>query len=307
MSPPRITLAVLAYNQAPCIDAAVGSALAQTCEPVEILLSDDGSTDDSFTRMSSLAARYRGPHQVVARRNEQNLGIGGHYNEIVRVARGSLIVTMAGDDISVPERVARIAAAWDERGGRVDLIASHLIDMTQEGQLAGILRVDDLSRWHGAADWARARPHVIGAAHAFTKRLFERFGPLDKRLSYEDQIMTFRALVSGGACTIDAPLVHYRRGGISARAPSSEARRARAATLNTRQLVENEQLLRDARTAGVLDDVGPALERNGARLRYFDRLLQAPDLPARLRTFASARGVPWGWRLRKFWFCVGPR
>jgi glycosyltransferase involved in cell wall biosynthesis len=304
---PRITLAVLAYNQSSCIEAAVGSALAQVCEPVEILLSDDASTDDSFARMAALAAGYRGPHQVSARRNERNLGVGGHYNEIVRLARGSLLVTMAGDDISVPQRVARIAAAWDDSGGRLDLIASHLLDMTPAGRLEGMLRVDDLSRWHGAADWARARPYVIGAAHAFTKRIFERFGPLDARLTYEDQVITFRALLSGGARTIDEPLVQYRRGGLSAGAPSRAERRAHAGTMNERQLIEHEQIERDARMAGMLDVVGPAIERNGKRLRYFDRLLAAPDLAARWRIFAASNEVPWGWRWRKFWASAGSR
>lgn len=307
MTAPRITLAVLAYNQSAFIDAAVRSAIGQECEPVEILLSDDASADDSFERMSALAQAYQGPHQVVVRRNPRNLGIGAHYNELVRAARGSLVITMAGDDISAPDRVARIASTWDESQGRLDLIASHLHDMTQDGGIAGVLRVDDLSRWHGASDWARQRPYVVGAAHAFTKRLFDTFGPLDDRITYEDQIITFRALMSGGAATIDLPLVNYRRGGVSARAHSPQVRRDRAAMLNARQLVENAQLLQDARTAGVLDIVGETLRQEQRRLHYFEQLLNAPDRGTRWRAFASAHDVPWGWRWRKFWFCIAPR
>ena len=46
--PPRITLAVLAYNQSHFIEDAVRSALGQVCEPVEVLLSDDASPDTTF-------------------------------------------------------------------------------------------------------------------------------------------------------------------------------------------------------------------------------------------------------------------
>lgn len=298
---PRITLTVLAYNQSAYIEEAVRSALGQQCEPVEILLSDDASTDDTYARMSALAAAYQGPHTVILRRNERNLGIGGHYNSLVSAARGQLIVTMAGDDISTPDRVARIAAAWDQSARQLDLIASHLHDMTAEGNTAGTLRVDDLARWRSPADWVRQRPHVIGAAHAFTKRLFDRFGPLGDGVAYEDQIITFRALLSGGACTIDAPLVHYRRGGISARPSTAEARRARMALQNARHLAETEQLLRDAAAAQVLGVVGPALRHEQIKLRYFERLLSAASLAERLRTLAGAHDVPWGWRWRKFW------
>jgi len=108
---PRITLAVLAYNQSATIDTAVQSALGQQCEPVEVLLSDDASPDDTFDKMQAAASAYTGPHQVVVRRNARNLGIGEHYNEVMRAARGRLIVMMAGDDISTPDRVARTAAA----------------------------------------------------------------------------------------------------------------------------------------------------------------------------------------------------
>jgi hypothetical protein len=146
----------------------------------------------------------------------------------------------------------------------------------------------------------------VGAAHAFTKRLFERFGPLDERITYEDQIITFRALLGGGAVTIDAPLVDYRRGGVSARAQSPQDRRARAAMLNMRQLVENAQLLHDAGTAGVLEVVGETLRKEQRRLHYFERLLNAPDRAARWRIFTGAHEVPWNWRWRKFWFCVAP-
>ena len=85
---PRITLVVFAYNQSAMIDAAIDSALAQVGEPIEILLSDDASPDDTFARMQAKAAAYRGPHQVRVRRNPTNLGINGHFNAVVEAAQG---------------------------------------------------------------------------------------------------------------------------------------------------------------------------------------------------------------------------
>ena len=72
----RVTLAILAYNQEQFVDSAVRSALAQVCEPIEILVSDDCSSDGTFDRIQQLVGEYRGPHRAIARRNPENLGIG---------------------------------------------------------------------------------------------------------------------------------------------------------------------------------------------------------------------------------------
>jgi glycosyltransferase involved in cell wall biosynthesis len=310
---PRITLAVLAYNQSRFIDDAVRSALGQVCEPVEVLLSDDASPDTTFAQMQALAAAYRGPHQVVLRRNPHNLGIGEHYNEVLRAARGELIVMMAGDDLSLPERVALSAKAWDESGGRLDLIACDLVDMSHDGADLGVLEVDDLARWKTLDDWARRRPYIVGAGHAFTRRLFDRFGPLAPGVAYEDQVNLLRALCGGGAVTLHQPLVRYRRGGVSDR--MREFSGAQYVAWTRRQSIKHvalhAQWLADARIAGCFDLVDRATRREHDRELFIRDLLAAPDLASRLRVTRGARSVDLGWRVRKLlywqWPALGAR
>jgi glycosyltransferase involved in cell wall biosynthesis len=305
---PRITLVVLAYRQAQFIDDAVRSALAQQCEPIEVLLSDDASPDSTHEQMRALADAYRGPHQVVVRRNERNLGIGAHFNEVVRAARGELIVLMAGDDLSLPERVARVAQAWDASQQRLDLVASHLIDMSPDGLDVGEVRVDDLAQCRSVEDWARRRPYIVGAAHAFTRRCFDRFGPLRPDVSHEDQVNLLRAVCGGGACTIDAPLVRYRQGGVSDRMRhfSAEQFMARARRVNAAHLALHQQWLADARTAGHEAVVADAIRRDDLRERFLQAVLGAPDLAARWRALGAHRDVSLGWRLRKFAYLSMP-
>ena len=305
---PRITLVVLAYRQSTFIDAAVASALAQDCEPLEILLSDDCSPDRTHEQMAALAAVYRGPHEVVLRRNARNLGIGGHFNEVVCAARGELIVMMAGDDLSLPDRVARIAAAWDASGRTLDLIASHLVDMDHDGRNLGVLRVDDLARWRTVGDWARGRPYIVGAGHAFTRRLFERFGPLGPLVAYEDQINMLRALCGGGAGTIDAALVRYRRGGVSDRLRDFSGERFMAwmRRQTGKHVALHEQWLQDARRAGCEPLVEQATRREYRRELFLQALLAEPRLAGRWRATRAHREVALGWRLRKFAYLAWP-
>jgi glycosyltransferase involved in cell wall biosynthesis len=305
---PRITLAVLAYNQSRFVDAAVASALAQECEPVEVLLSDDASIDTTFEQMQAQAQAYRGPHQVVLRRNPRNLGIGEHFNAVLREARGDLLVMTAGDDISLPQRVAKTAQAWDASGQRLDLIACNLIDMSPEGEDLGVLEVDDLAQWKTLDDWARRRPYIVGAGHAFTLRLFQRFGPIPTRVAYEDQVNTFRALCGGGAVTLHEPLVRYRRGGVSDR--MREFSGAHYVEWTRRQNIKHvalhEQWLDDARVAGCHDLVAAATRREYDRELFIRELLAAPDLAGRLRVTRQARHVDLGWRVRKLMYWQWP-
>jgi glycosyltransferase involved in cell wall biosynthesis len=285
----RISLALLAYNQARCIDEAVRSALAQVCEPIEIILSDDCSTDDTFDRMQALVAAYRGPHEVVLRRNEVNLGIGTHFTTLMGLARGALVFNMAGDDISLPNRVARIAQAWDESGQRLDLIASHLFDMTEQGEDRGVIEVDRLQDWRGLDDWIEEKPYVVGAAHALTPRLFERFGPLGAGVSNEDQVTTFRALLSGGAHTVEEPLVRYRRGGLSSGAFQARDFRNLETRLNRVHLAVCAQWEQDARVAGVERHVRDVLDWHIRWELFVKRLLEARTLREQVATVRSAR------------------
>src|SRR4051794_16250166 len=106
-SRPLVTFAVFSYNQEPFIRQAVRAALDQTYARLQIVLSDDSSSDGTFDAMRQMAAEYRGDHQITLNRNDKNLGIGGHIRKLAELAKGEVIVIAAGDDISFPERTSR--------------------------------------------------------------------------------------------------------------------------------------------------------------------------------------------------------
>ena len=306
----RISLLLLAYNQAQVVEAAVRSCLAQEGEPLEIVLSDDASTDATYSVLCDLASAYQGPHQVRVRRNPVNLGIGEHYNQAIANSSGKLLVTAAGDDISLPHRVQTLAAAWDANGQTAELIASHVIDMSSDGICGDVIRVDDLSRWSSAQDWTRKRPHVIGASHAFTRRMHERFGSFSKDLSYEDQVMALRACCMGGGITVDEPLVQYRRGGVSAGAAKqlgasqyliSQERK------HVKQLALFAQVNRDLICAGLAQLWRGKVKRYHSRSQLALQMLEAQDTWSRLTLPFQIPGAGWYWSCRhalKYEWCA---
>lgn len=76
---PSISIILTGHNQEHCIRDAIRSVFGQDYEgPVEIILSDDGSSDGTFAVMQEMAAQYRGPYRVILNRNETPLGRGPH-------------------------------------------------------------------------------------------------------------------------------------------------------------------------------------------------------------------------------------
>src|SRR5215212_7155005 len=97
---PLVTFALFAYNQERFIAEAVRGALSQTYSPLEIIISDDGSTDRTFEIIEGEVAGYAGPHEIRLNRIEQNIGWGAHINLVMEMVKGKLIVVAAGDDVS---------------------------------------------------------------------------------------------------------------------------------------------------------------------------------------------------------------
>jgi glycosyltransferase involved in cell wall biosynthesis len=223
VSRPRVTLFVLAYRQEAQVAAAIEGAFAQDGSPLgaplEILLSDDASPDGTYRVMQAMAAAYAGPHRVRLNRNPRNLGLIGHLNRVMELASGDLLVQNAGDDVSRPDRVARLAAAWAaDPSVRAVHSAVRRIDAAGRAVPSGGDRppMADVGAAEVIADSRPGRRrHLIGASLAWDRRLWEAFGPLPAAALVEDRPIAFRAALTGRIAWLDAPLLDYREGGAS--------------------------------------------------------------------------------------------
>ena len=307
-SRPLVSILLIAYRQADTVGDALRGALAQTYQPLEILASDDASGDGTWEALCEAAAGYAGPHHLALNRNEHNLGIGAHLSLLAQRAQGELLFVAAGDDVSLPQRVERVVEAWLAHERRPDLIASALADLDAEGRVHGEIVPSDLAAYTSLAQWAAQPPHVVGAAQAWTKRLFDRFGPLPPGTVAEDLVMVFRALGSGGAITLREPLVQYRRGGISRRRRKLYASDVieRLLKNNRHALVETEQMLKDARLMGRYDEIGTHLERTLARERFIAALFGAGSAFEKLGIALRAGEQPLALRLRLLTYAAAP-
>ncbi|PVA11533.1 glycosyl transferase [Pelagivirga sediminicola] len=199
---------LLSYNQEDTIVASAQSVLDQACEPIEVILSDDASTDETFKKISDLAHSYRGPHRIVARQNAVNMGVNRHIERAIKLADSDLMIWTAGDDINFPHRAQRIIDAYRKTGAK--LIFSDAQTVLKDGSRGSdaykrALLYHESSVKSAAISFAL----YLGATAAWHKDLYRKYGGFPAERAYEDLILGFRAVLEDSIHYIEEELVLY--------------------------------------------------------------------------------------------------
>jgi glycosyltransferase involved in cell wall biosynthesis len=104
MSSPLVTILVPTYKRAEFLKVALESALAQTHKPLEILVLDDASPDNT----PEVVAQYSSDSRIRYVRHEQNKNISGNWRFGIENARGEFFAILHDDDSFEPEFIARL-------------------------------------------------------------------------------------------------------------------------------------------------------------------------------------------------------
>lgn len=213
---PLVTFSLFAYNQEKYIREAVEAAFAQTYEPLEIILSDDCSTDNTFSIMNMLARAYVGPHKIIVRQTEKNIGTLAHVVDVANISKGAIIVLAAGDDISKPERTKCLVGHWIRTGAwgmcsRFDRIGEggQIISQGEEVQL---LSSSGYRLRQYINDDSEQVDIIHGATSAYNRKLFDYLDikKHDYILSEDGVLSVLLHLLSKDIVKIDESLVFYR-------------------------------------------------------------------------------------------------
>lgn len=205
---PKVTLFVYAYNHENFIGNAIDAALSQSYSNLEIILSDDNSTDRTFEIMQEKAQTYDGPHKLILNKNESNLGISGHLNKIMTMGSGDWFVLAAGDDISFPNRVEMI----------FEKIKDHPEIMSMN---SGFDIIDQNGHFKNYQGFCSNRLYVMGATGAWNRKIFDFFGPITQPTTAEDVVIPFRALLLGKIFLLNSATIFYREHDKSVSSPSN--------------------------------------------------------------------------------------
>jgi len=206
---PRVSAAIITHNRAHFLDDAIASVLGQTFRDLELIVVDDGSTDETAAVVEPYLDRIRYVRQ-------ENRGKAAARNRAVELARGELIAFCDSDDMWYPDRLERQLGALAEKP-HVGMVHGHVAVIDSGGHV--------LPR---KTTSARA---VFGAAHRKTptyasyaidcrclsstilvkRAVFDAVGWYDCELPIEDYdfylrlVLAFEVMFLGGR-----PLAKYR-------------------------------------------------------------------------------------------------
>ncbi len=134
MTRPRVSVIMGVFNCAPTLVESLDSIARQSYADWEMVLCDDGSSDDTL-KVAREWARHDDRAKVLA--NEQNLGLARTLDRCISEARGEFLARQDGDDISEPERLAKLVAAMDAHP-EVAVVSSWMTCFDENGVWGGV-------------------------------------------------------------------------------------------------------------------------------------------------------------------------
>ncbi|GLW45579.1 glycosyl transferase [Streptomyces sp. NBRC 14336] len=206
---PLVSVVMPVYNSATTLGAAVRSVLTQTHGDLELLITDDQSTDSSMDLLRELAAH---DERVLPQTAPEQGGAGKARNLAIQRARGDYVAFLDSDDMWLPEKLEKQLAFAAEGDAPLTFTSYYKMDADHAGES---------TEWVPNGRVIRARPHVdykamlrrdyIGALTAMYDRrvLGTRLMPeMRKRQDYALWLSIMRD--GADARGLDEPLAVYR-------------------------------------------------------------------------------------------------
>ncbi len=205
--PPLVSVVMSVFDGEAHLAESVESILEQTERDLELIVVDDGSSDDSGEILKRLSRR---DPRLRPLRSEVNLGQATALNSGLEAAGGRYIARMDADDVAEPERLAT-QVAWLERNPDVGLLGS-AVRLVAEGNRPEVVRerpeTDLEIRWTSLLDNPFMHPTVM-----IRRDVLERHAlRYDQSLrTTQDYDLWTRLLTVTQAANLPEPLVRYRR------------------------------------------------------------------------------------------------
>ncbi len=277
---PRVSVIIPTYNRATTLPRAIDSALEQTVEDLEVVVVDDGSTDET----ASVLAGYDDPRVRVVT-HETNRGANVARNTGIEHARGEYVAFLDSDDEWRPTKLENQLAVLDRRSSEwVAAYCDFTIDVTGttgrfQQLVAGVLaRADDETTREGGDELvgeilADTVHPGAGSTLLVRRDVAREVGGFDETLDrFQDPEFVLRILEAGKLAYVDEPLVVREETG----SPPADVVRA-----------ADEQYL------STYEDTVDRLEAAGYEIRSSHELVLAKHY------LAEGRHLRGAWHLRK--------
>lgn len=261
------SIVIPSFNNAAYIEAAVESCLAQTYEPLEVIISDHSSTDGTW----DLLQKYADDPRVTLFQTPTGGGAPANWDAVTSHARGTYLKLVCGDDLIYPECVAKEIAALESHPGTVlasckrDILNASGDFLVRGRGLQGIKGQDAVPGREAVRSTVTAGANIFGEPGCvlMLRSAFEAVGGWDARDPYVIDQHTFsRVLTQGDFAPVQESLAAFRL--------SSGQWTAKIANAQSRQVVSYHHRFA-AEFPGTLSRADLAIGDNRARIMSYVR------------------------------------
>lgn len=219
------TIVVMVYRNMDGLVETLRSIAKQDYQDIEVIVSDDASEGISTENLRECLRQAVGEEQqtkYLVRQNEKNMGIVAHFNTIVKLSKGEILIPLSCQDQFFDEKIvshiveffiqqncllatAKRACYDADTGAQTEVLptAKQIKTIKEGGQnLIDLLCLGNF---------------ISGACTCYSRKLFDKYGPFDETMFLvEDYPMYLRLLFAGDRiCFIDEITIRYQMSGIS--------------------------------------------------------------------------------------------
>lgn len=273
---PKVTVYIPAHNYGRFLDAAIQSVLKQTMDDWELIVIDDGSTDNT----SEVLKLYR-THPKIRILNQENRGLNITNNIALRIAKGEYLLRLDADDFLDENILLVLSQVLDTKPG-VGLVYPDYYHVDEDGEIIEIIRRRKIGE---EVDLLDLPAH--GACTMIRKEVLLEIGGYFEEFDRQDGYgMWLKFIERHHPYNVNLPLFYYRRHGES-------LSKSRGLILETRRKIKRRVVeeMNLSRKPKVLALVPVVVDAGFTPGNPFTRLMGKPLLERTLERIQEARSV----------------
>lgn len=207
---PKVSVLIATFNCAKYITEAIDSVLDQTYTDYEIIIVDDGSTDETKSIMKIYLKKKSG---IIKYFYQENQGLACARNNAIKYSKGKYIAFLDADDKWAPRRL-EIGINILDNELDIGLVHSNDIKIDENGNLLkGYTKRKKHLSGNISKDLLLRKIHIQGGTVLFRRKCLSKVGLLDPFLTHlgaEDRDLWYRISKEFKVKYVDKPLAYYR-------------------------------------------------------------------------------------------------
>ena len=202
---PLVTVIIASYNHGQYIEESILSVLNQTYPNIELLVIDDGSSDDSVERITALQNQHGFYFKV-----QKNQGLSSTLNDAIAMSKGSFIAPFGSDDVMVAERIA-LQVAHMAHAPEVGICAGNIEKIDAQSKVKDRQRLRPARRLNFDDVFLQTKPGAPAPTLLFRREALEKVGGFDPKIRLEDLYIELKITRAGYFIDVLEPvLAKYR-------------------------------------------------------------------------------------------------